>query len=301
VCALDSPLIDLVRSRSISFAQLNGVIEQGYSEHTLQRSPHLTLLNEEWYKRSMMLPIAQWMLLWLEANHVSGLQSEHMLAYITHDYTPLIGLDWGEAVEEAVAAQEAEMSAELSADPLVTSATRNQGALARARKASGASSVEAPEAAPSSGIAGKIRGVQYTSPAKGTAAYAQLRLHALLNLKLKLNELTTKAMQLINLTEEWLNTFLPHCLQKIDRVSFGLLSMSEMQKQQKLDPHTPRSRLKLAIPFVGKDVPSTASEFAHPDIIIGLTVLAYRYEGRLPVLAVLCWPLIRVCMSPEGL
>ena len=41
----------------------------------------------------------------------------------------------------------------------------------------------------------------------------------------------------------------------------------------------PRSRLKLAIPFVGKDVPSRASEFAHPDIIIGLTVLAYRYEG----------------------
>lgn len=272
------------RSRSISFelvAQLNGVIEQGYAEHTLQRSPHLTLLNEEWYKRSMMLPMAQWMLLWLEANHVSGLLSEHMLAYITHDYTPLIGLDWGDAVEEAVAAQEAE----LSADPLATSTTRNQGALARARKASGASSVEAPEAAPSSGVTGTIRGVQYTSPAKGTAAYAQLRLHALLNLKLKLNELTTKAMQLINLTEEWLNTFLPHCLQKIDRVSFGLLSMSEMQKQQKLDPHTPRSRLKLAIPFVGKDVPSTASEFAHPDIIIGLTVLAYRYEGRLPVLA----------------
>jgi hypothetical protein len=122
------------------FAQLNGVIEQGYAEHTLQRSPHLTLLNEEWYKSSMRLPMAQWMLLWLEANHVSGLQSEHMLAYITHDYTPLIGLDWGEAVEEAVASQEAEMSAELSADPLVTSATRNQGALARARKASGASS-----------------------------------------------------------------------------------------------------------------------------------------------------------------
>ena len=43
--------------------------------------------------------------------------------------------------------------------------------------------------------------------------------------------------------------------------------------------HMPRSRLKLAIPFVGKDVPSAASEFAHPDIIIGLTVLAFRYEG----------------------
>lgn len=30
---------------------------------------------------------------------------------------------------------------------------------------------------------------------------------------------------------------------------------------------------------MGKDVPSRASEFAHPDIIIGLTILAYRYQG----------------------
>ena len=33
------------------------------------------------------------------------------------------------------------------------------------------------------------------------------------------------------------------------------------------------------MPFVGKDVPSQSSEFAHPDVIIGLTILAYRYSG----------------------
>ena len=42
----------------------------------------------------------------------------------------------GAAVDQAVGAHEAE----LSADPSMSSATRNQGALARARKASGASS-----------------------------------------------------------------------------------------------------------------------------------------------------------------
>ena len=41
-------------------------------------------------------------------------------------------------------------------------------------------------------------------------------------------------------------------------------------------PNMPLSRLKLAIPFEGKDVPSRASEFAHPDVIIGLSILAYR-------------------------
>jgi hypothetical protein len=35
----------------------------------------------------------------------------------------------------------------------------------------------------------------------------------------------------------------------------------------------------MAVPFIGKDVPSPSSEFAHPDVMIGLTILAYRYEG----------------------
>lgn len=45
----------------------------------------------------------------------------------------------------------------------------------------------------------------------------------------------------------------------------------------------PRSRTLTAVPFVGKDVPSAASEFAHPDVVIGLTIMAFRYEGALAV------------------
>ena len=39
------------------------------------------------------------------------------------------------------------------------------------------------------------------------------------------------------------------------------------------------SRKLMAVPFIGKDVPSRSSEFAHADVLIGLTILAYRYEG----------------------
>ena len=42
----------------------------------------------------------------------------------------------------------------------------------------------------------------------------------------------------------------------------------------------PRSRRYLSVPFVGKDAPSHAAEFAHPDVAIGLTILAYRYASR---------------------
>jgi thiol-disulfide isomerase/thioredoxin len=83
----------------------------------------------------------------------------------------------------------------------------------------------------------------------------------------------------LNLTHDWLRTFLPHCMQKVNRVSFGLLSTEECAETLQDDPMVPRSRLALAVPFIGKDVPSKSSEFAHPDITIGLTVMAYRYSG----------------------
>lgn len=91
--------------------------------------------------------------------------------------------------------------------------------------------------------------------------------------------MSLESRKLANLGRSWLLTFLPHVLQKIDRVHFGLLSKEDYERAVKTDPHMPKTRAKLAVPFVGKDVPSKSSEFAHSDIIIGLTVLAYRYEG----------------------
>ena len=84
------------------------------------------------------------------------------------------------------------------------------------------------------------------------------------------------SLKLLNLAQDWVCRLLPHVLSKIDRVSYGLLSAAELAAA---DPRTPQSRLLMAIPFVGKDVPSRSSEFAHPDAVIGLSVLAYRYEG----------------------
>eukprot|EP01059_Diplonema_ambulator_P000956 TRINITY_DN1073_c1_g4_i1.p1 TRINITY_DN1073_c1_g4~~TRINITY_DN1073_c1_g4_i1.p1 ORF type:complete len:4122 (+),score=1331.11 TRINITY_DN1073_c1_g4_i1:86-12451(+) len=83
-------------------------------------------------------------------------------------------------------------------------------------------------------------------------------------------------LKLLMLTREWMGALLPHVLSKIDRVGYGLLQEADMVL---VDPNTTTSRLLTAVPFVGKDVPSRSSEFAHPDVVIGLTTLAYRYEG----------------------
>ena len=52
----------------------------------------------------------------------------------------------------------------------------------------------------------------------------------------------------------------------------------------------PLSRRLLAVPFIGKDSPSPNSEFANPEVVIGLTLLSYRYEGlrQSDVTAVAC-------------
>ena len=79
-------------------------------------------------------------------------------------------------------------------------------------------------------------------------------------------------MKLLNLARDWLQQLLPHVLSKIHRVSFGVLREEEAEA-------TTSSRRLMAVPFIGKDVPSRSSEFAHPDVVIGLTILGYRYAG----------------------
>ncbi len=36
-------------------------------------------------------------------------------------------------------------------------------------------------------------------------------------------------MRLLNLTRDWLGTYLPHCFSKIDRVTYGLLREEEVR------------------------------------------------------------------------
>ena len=90
--------------------------------------------------------------------------------------------------------------------------------------------------------------------------------------------LSDRHVKMLNLGADWLSFLLPHALRKVSRVHYGLLKPEEM-KEMSAKGGLPRSRRYLAVPFVGKDAPSHAAEFAHPDVAIGLTILAYRYEG----------------------
>ena len=86
-------------------------------------------------------------------------------------------------------------------------------------------------------------------------------------------------VKMLNLSHDWLHSYLPFVLQKVNRVHFGLLQPSDIQQLEDDGVKIPTSRKLTAVPFVAKDVPSRASEFSHPDVLVGLTILAFRYEG----------------------
>ena len=110
----------------------------------------------------------------------------------------------------------------------------------------------------------------------------------------------TQTLALLNLCRTYVNSLMPHVLSKRVRIDFGLLSdedatrlkLTEWEETTARVGGTEReltteellvinrtSRELLAVPFTGKDAPSKAAEFAIPEVIIGLTVVAYRREG----------------------
>ncbi|CAF2162823.1 unnamed protein product [Rotaria magnacalcarata] len=67
------------------------------------------------------------------------------------------------------------------------------------------------------------------------------------------------------LAKAWLShELLYHVMSYRYRVEYGLSETKEKE---------------IAIPFRGKDLPSENSEFSHPDIMMGFTILSYLYRG----------------------
>ncbi|CAM9849170.1 unnamed protein product [Discosporangium mesarthrocarpum] len=76
----------------------------------------------------------------------------------------------------------------------------------------------------------------------------------------------TQVAQLLALRGLLAHGLLFHCLQKRERVEYGVA-------------RTIGAKKRLAIPFRASNTPALRSEWKHPDIAITLTVLSYYYEG----------------------
>ena len=212
-------------------ASLSLVLDEGYRLRALQRSPHVILLNNQYYQSDIKPVLAQWCVLWLEAQGVLGSISEKSCTqYI---------LEGGDVRSLVYEIKKAKAQSE---------------------------EAKAPEAQRKAALA-RIAALERKRDERQA-----LRAEIAQNLK-------ESQIKMLNLGHEWLTSYLPHTLRKIDRVTFGIMTKEDHQRALSKNPTMPESRFKLAIPFVGKDVPSESSEFAHPDVIVGLTILGYRYEG----------------------
>ena len=123
--------------------------------------------------------------------------------------------------------------------------------------------------------------------------------------------LAHESLQLLNLAKQWVCSLLPHTLSKRSRIEMGLLQQRDIERLDaikneetsrqggadatendddeddqseealalKKKTKEPGSRELLCVPFVGKDVPSLGSEFSSPEVVIGMTIAAFRIEG----------------------
>jgi hypothetical protein len=219
-------------------ADLVKVTEEGYEKKALQRLPHLTLLNAEWYHEEMRPVMARWIMLWLEANHVGGLTSEEMHAYINSSGDDLVGVQWSAEVEAAAAEREA-----ASGLPPEDTADKERAARALRRlhahmeRLTRTFAVTAPDAL----VAGESFEARLYSDTRSITVPADLGADREIVLTLdtlpavqqetrsaswgaggphegsvKVNgrpRLTLKSMRLLNIASEWLRIFMPHCIQ----------------------------------------------------------------------------------------
>jgi hypothetical protein len=84
------------------------------------------------------------------------------------------------------------------------------------------------------------------------------------------------ARALVRVAREAVQCYLPHALSKVCRVDYGVLSERDVAA---LGASQTARRIATAVPFTGKDRPSPSAEFAHADVRLVLTALAFRHTG----------------------
>lgn len=62
--------------------RIGNVLTEGYNVKALQRLPHVTLLNPQWYHTHLKPVMAEWIYLWLQKQHLHGISRQETVTYI---------------------------------------------------------------------------------------------------------------------------------------------------------------------------------------------------------------------------
>jgi hypothetical protein len=255
----------------------------GVSTYDVQRAPHLVLISEEWYRRRLAPAVADVALSWLLATQAV------LRADFERFYGDSAALQRAFSTEHDVAASTNESIAESaggdqgSFSEASVPEFRSQSPFKRVRRFGPEFDLSSTVPAPPIGRLISAARALLCSSSGPDGSPAWVRLAALL-----MSHLQPASIRLLNMTQRILGA-LPHCLSKTNRVNYGLLSLGADDASDRGgatgggrrggNMRSSSRRLLTAVPFLGKDVPSAASEFADPETLICLTALAFRHEG----------------------
>ena len=62
--------------------RISEIVNKGIANRHLQRLPHLILLNTEYYRASMMPILAEWCYVWLQKQHLHGIEQSEAIKYM---------------------------------------------------------------------------------------------------------------------------------------------------------------------------------------------------------------------------
>ena len=237
--------------------ELHALLEKGKAGQHFQMVPHLVLLSPQFYKDLLMPAIARWALLWVHQH-----SDEDLTAHMSN--AEVLRFFMGHSDEYDIAFNEG------CGDDSMTLVLNE---LREHCKAANTSFTEPEVKKHATGFT--LTKIDDTGAEFLHTHLNRLQIRRISKCPARLSTMPSRTtMKLLNMAVEWVSSLMPHVLAKIDRVTYGLL-----KAEDKMGPCCPLSRRLMAVPFIGKDVPSVSSEFAHPDVLIGLTVLAYRYES----------------------
>lgn len=235
--------------------QLAKALADGEKNFSIQASPHPVLLRDAFYESDLKPLIARWALVYVK-NQAFVQQDTDKAVRLGAAAAAADGKDAAAATVGAAAGTLPDLS---GLSPLVP--TRTQSVKPAAPRAYSPQEVDA-------NLFGYV-----TTPMTAELTPAQ---------RMVKDHYGSDSTKLLNLTRDWVCSFMPHIISKINRVGYGLLHKEDIDRWSASEGkkvEMPKTRELLAVPFIGKDVPSRSSEFAHPEVLIGLSVLAARYEG----------------------
>ena len=271
-------------------AALKAKVAEGVAAHMLQASPHLLLLSPAWYREQLKPLLAEWSVFWLRPRLQArgGLSDAQIRAYALARAPPpdaiMARLSDGQVTRRALTLRRGYTHTlgqhTPSVHPLAVRSQRRECLLFTPAPPSGqvkllnltADWLDAllPHAL------SRIDRVHYglLQPEELERAYAR-------NPSMPRNRALLAVSAATPPTQPHLSPP-PLCLAAPQSHSPAaprprcLLPLDARRGRR----HQPRALASpCQVPFAGKDVPSKASEYAHPDVAIGLTTLAFRYEG----------------------